>query len=360
MEQNWPELMKNYGPFALLPFTVLVIERLAAKRAHDKRLPEGVRNGVYATAWVMIFVLCGLVVFFWYLSLPAAKEAMMRGRVTGLKAGNTLRASGPETANVRVFTYRDPQQADQLFWRTYSVNPLPDSTSLSFLIDNGDSTREETWRFLFLTRRQYYEPATELHFELKLEEKQLILRNTASGEPEILTGELVVVAASPVNPVLPQLPWVATVWAQTRPSAGVAIANLEANDPLVRLTARKQLASIGPEALKEMDKVLTTPGSTYRAKLGVIVAANQMTAFRPETFGLSAWCEVWKSAQADDQTMKSQANLLLKKQSQTFTTARCRQAQATIAAQKAGSKTATTAVRPAPAARPTSKSLSSR
>ena len=35
MEFNWPQLLQDFGPFALLPFTVLVIERLAASRARE-------------------------------------------------------------------------------------------------------------------------------------------------------------------------------------------------------------------------------------------------------------------------------------------------------------------------------------
>ena len=58
------------------------------------------------------------------------------------------------------------------------------------------------------------------------------------------------------------------------------LANLEADDPLIRLTARKQLASLGRGATNEMAKALASFDSSYRVKLGVIVAANQMPSFR--------------------------------------------------------------------------------
>jgi hypothetical protein len=325
--ENWPELLRSLGPFALLPFVLLFIERLAWKRAHDNKLPEAVRNRVYSTAWIMIFVLCGLVVFFWYLSLPAPKEAVILGKVTGLGPLNMFRGSGPEAANVRVFTYRDPQQTDQLFWRIFSADPLADSTSLAFLVDNTTQNSEETLRFRFLTKKQYYDPLMVLDFVFDPEKRQLTLMNAVSGEPEILKGEPVVVDVLPASPGLLRLPWFGTVWAQTKSKVGVTIANLESSDPLVRLTARKQLASLGPEALMEMNRVLSAPGATYRMKLGVIVAANQMTGFRQEGFGLPAWCEVWKSSLTGDDTLKGQANLLLRKRSPSLNAQQCNSPQ---------------------------------
>jgi hypothetical protein len=347
MEQNWIEWLKDFGPFALLPFTVLVIERLAVKRAHDNKLPEGVRKRVYATAWIMIFILCGLVVCFWYLRLPAPKEAMLRGKITGLAARNTFRASGPEMANVRVFTYRDPQQTDQLFWRTFSVDPLAESDSLTFLIDSSTPDTEETLRFYFPTKKQYYDPSMDLHFVFDPGKKQLTRINGPSA-PDALKGETVVVDVSPATRDLPRLPWFGTVWAQSAPSVAVTIANLESNDPLIRLTARKQLASHGSAAVNAMDRALSAPGATYRTKLGVIVAANQMSGFRQEQFGPSAWCAVWDSAQTGDVTLKSQANLLLRKRSQSLNAEQCRRVQSmTVAPSRGGTKTSTTTARPA-------------
>ncbi|HET9219142.1 MAG TPA: hypothetical protein VFR18_19310 [Terriglobia bacterium] len=325
---EWNELLKNYGPFALLPFTVFVIEKLAFKRVRDTNLPKTVRNTAYAAAWITIFALCGLVVFFWYSLLPAPKEAMIRGKVTGLPILNTFRASGPDMANFRVFTYRDPQQTDQLFWRAYSVDPLAESTTLSILIDHTTPTSEMTWRFHFSTKKQYYDPSMELNFVFDPKEEALKLMNHPSGQPETLKGERVVVDASPASGRLPRLPWFGTVAAQTTPSASATIANLESSDSLVRLTARRQLATLGPTAAKDMDRALSAPGASYRTKLGVIVAANQMPGFRQEQFGLSAWCEVWASAQTGDATLKDQANQLLRKRSPTLTAAQCSRARA--------------------------------
>jgi hypothetical protein len=45
LDMEWNELLKSYGPFALLPFTVFVIEKLAFKRVRDTNLcrkPSGI------------------------------------------------------------------------------------------------------------------------------------------------------------------------------------------------------------------------------------------------------------------------------------------------------------------------------
>ena len=101
------------------------------------------------------------------------------------------------------------------------------------------------------------------------------------------------------------------------------MANLEADDPLIRLTARRQLASLGADATNAMDKALRNPDSSYRLKLGVIVAANEMSGFRPEAFSALAWCGVLRSFQSGDNTMKAQANRLLKKQTKPIDTSLC-------------------------------------
>src|SRR5215203_4007517 len=105
MEMNWPQLLKDYGPFALLPFFILV-ERTAATRAHDVKLPEKTRNRVYAAAWIMIFALSAAVVFIWSHNVVRTKEAMMKGRVTGLGLQQQLRGTIPgQEDDVRVYTY---------------------------------------------------------------------------------------------------------------------------------------------------------------------------------------------------------------------------------------------------------------
>src|SRR5262249_30960262 len=165
MDVNWPQLLQDFGPFALLPFAVVVIERIAAKRAHDHKLPEKIRNFVYATAWFLIFALCLAVVFFWFqLHAPRPGEAMLRGRITGLGIRQQLRATGPDIANVRVFTYRNPQVPDQLFWRAFSVDPLDERAELTFLINNSSQNGDQTFRYPFQASRKFYDGSTELAF----------------------------------------------------------------------------------------------------------------------------------------------------------------------------------------------------
>jgi hypothetical protein len=324
MDANWPQLLQDNGPFALLPFACLVIERTAAKRAHDHELPERTRNGVYAAAWVMIFILCAAVVAFWGMNRPKKEEAMMRGKINGLGILQRLRGTGPETANVRVFTYRDPQQTDQVFWRTYTSSQLPQQTELAFLIDSSTDTSDKIWSYAFHPSKTYYDAFVELHLQYDPRKNTLLFENPATGKQEELPGRQVVTAAdAPRVRKVGHLPWFATVFAQSKLAPGMVIANLEADDPLVRLTARKQLASLGPEAISTMDKALVKPDSSYRVKLGVIVAANQMLGFKPDGFSTSAWCEVWRDAQTGDDAMKTQANLLLKKQDKPVSASSC-------------------------------------
>jgi len=338
-----PQMLQDFGPFALLPFAVLVIERLAWRRARDKALPESTRNRVYASAWVLIFALCAAVVMFWHLSRP--REAMMRGKISGLSAQQRLRASGPETANVRVFTYRNPQQTDQLFWRTFSTEPLDERTELAFLIDNSTRESDDTWRYVFNASRRFYGTSIELNFQYGITDRHLIFSNPVTRKNEELRGHRILVAADTAGPTLAKEAWSLPAFsavlmaqgklpapaAQTKASkpqltlrVETVLTNLEADDPLIRLTARKQLASLGPAATKDMDKALASLDSSYRVKLGVIVAANQMENFRPDSFNAQAWCEIWRASQTGDDTLKMQASVLLKKQPKPIDRSWCR------------------------------------
>jgi hypothetical protein len=330
MDVNWPQQLQNFGPFALLPFVVIVIERIAANRARDQKLPESIRNRVYAFAWILIFMLCVTVVVIWFMSRASKpSEAMMRGRITGLGSRQQLRASGPDTVNLRVFTYRNPLEPDQLFWRAFSTDPL-DDTELAFVINTSTPEgSDKTYRFPFRAYKTFYNDSTELMFTYDSAKNVITFDNPMSHKSDELNGEpIVVVSNAPptVEQAINQLPGFGVLFAQSSvrlPPAAV-ISNLESDDVLVRLTARRQLASIGPEATKAMDKALVgPPASSYRVKLGVIVAAVQMPNFRAESLSPAAWCEVWNASQASDDTLKTQASLLLKKQTTPVTASSC-------------------------------------
>lgn len=313
METNWPQLLQNLGPFALLPFTALVLERVAYARARDPKIPAGTRNWVYATAWVVIFALCGLVIYFWLPNRPRQQEAMMRGRIYGLSVQHRLRATGPDSAHVRVFTYRNPQQVDQLYWRTFSNNPLDDKSEIVFLLDLSSHDSEQTLRFPFRAHTAYYGPSVEVSLRYDGSRRKLVFENSPAGKPEEIDGTPVVLADA-LAPPRGGLARFFTVHAQSQPALVSLLARLESDDPLIRLTARKQLAGLGPEAVSAIDRILGNIDSSYRARLGVIVAANEMPALRASSLSAAAWCEVWRSSQTGDETLKTQAGLLLKKQ----------------------------------------------
>jgi HEAT repeat protein len=60
------------------------------------------------------------------------------------------------------------------------------------------------------------------------------------------------------------------------------ISSLQSNDSSLRRSARTRLAEIGHAAFKPMMEAFREPGPTYRTRLGVLVALNEML---PEDFG---------------------------------------------------------------------------
>jgi hypothetical protein len=328
MQINWPQLLQDYGPFALLPFTVVVIERTAAKRAHDVNLPEKTRNRVYAAAWIMIFTLCIAVVFIWWHNVFRTKEAMMKGRVTNLDIDQQLRGTTRgQQDDVRVYTWRNPILTHEVSWRAFSTRPLPEQTELAFVIASSTKDSEETLMFPFKVSQRFYDASMDLQFHYDPMNKELMFDNPATLKPENVPGKQTDILPSKSSGELRlrRPPWFGAVMAQAKRKLSLSevMANLEADDPLIRLTARRQLASLGAEATYAMDNALRNLDSSYRVKLGVIVAANAMSGFRPEAFSALAWCGVLRAVQSGDNTMKTQANRLLKKQAKPIDISLC-------------------------------------
>ncbi len=336
MDVNWPQLLQDYGPFALLPFALMAIERIAAKRALDHSLPEKIRNRVYASAWILIFVLCAAVVGFWFQNRPKAKEAMMRGRITGLGVQEQFRGSGPDTANVRVFTYRDPQETERLFWRVFSVDTLDERTQLSLYIDTSAPGSERTRTYLFKANRKFYDDGSEVLLTYDPMREAIVFDDPTTHHPQVLEAisknpviARGVESSSSIGHFFEHFPGFAVLLAQAqaaqtrvKPPVNTIIANLDSEDALVRLTARRQLAEVGAAAIPDMDEALVNAGSSYRVRLGVIVAANQMPDFALG-FSPAAWCRVWEASQTGDDTLKTQASVLLRRQKKPVNVSSC-------------------------------------
>ena len=157
-----------------------------------------------------------------------------------------------------------------------------------------------------------------------------------SGKQDELNAEPIVIAwnaPSMAEQAISHFPGFEVLLAQSpggQQRVGAVIENLDSDDVLVRLTARRQLAALGPEAKTAMDNALVNPASSYRARLGVIVAANQIPSFKPDSFTPEAWCGVWNASQAGDDTLRTQANLLLKKRATPIDASSCKTRQAPV------------------------------
>ncbi|MGD0580906.1 MAG: hypothetical protein ABSC08_18520 [Bryobacteraceae bacterium] len=264
----------------------------------------------------MIFALCGAVMYFWWLGSSLREtEAVLRGKVTGLGTTYLFRATGPDGANVRVFQYRDLNRPDQLLWRAYSASRLDEKTPIDLLVDASTRNSDEIWRFPFAPRLNYYGRSMELNFSYDPGTHQLKCENCPGSPPVVLNGKKVVVSAAATQDKDGSgLSYFGVVRAQNNPSTKDLVRYLDADDPAVRLKARQQLSLAGPQASQEMDKALASTDSSYRVRLGIIIAANEAKLFQLTHFSTLAWCAVWGAEQTGDETMKEQARRLLSKQ----------------------------------------------
>lgn len=276
--REWIPSLFTYGPFAILPLLVFVVERiLNSRKKHAEQAEKKTYRILYVSNWIVILGSIVYCVIFWTVTYGGKPEII--GTIENLSNREIL-----ATTQADLFLnkkYKTNSVSDYQ-WRLVSDKPFPNGKKVSLTIavfkpeiekDGVLITPDpDLWEYKLPIESYFYKE------EVLLKRKQNKLFLDHNGTETELKGE-------PLrNNALPKpdedsaswaiLPVAHAQAAQTSFSPEDFTIGLESPDIIVRRRARAELANQDPAViLPWIDQVLNGK-SSYRLRLGVIVALN--------------------------------------------------------------------------------------
>ena len=303
--EAWVKLLYTYGPFAILVFFVFVTERKT--RAAKNEAPRDEKSKMmllYLLNWVVIF---GLVVFslyaWWRINL--AEEAEIKGHIANL--------TGKEVASTRrpasLFLNRDylgVGRADYL-WRLVAPKRFKEGDKVTIVFDPGLGESFVTDNELTI-KSSFYD--SEVGMSYNREANKLYVQD---GNKVVELPQSHNLISSAPDPEPTWSLFGTTVYAQAGFNGQAYSASLESPDPVIRRQARADLAKQGGNAIPWINDVLSNSETSYRVKLGVIVALNNMSYVGQGTLSPTALTTVQSAAFNKDDALRNEANSFLDK-----------------------------------------------
>jgi hypothetical protein len=300
-------MLYKTGPFGILVVFLFVMERRTRSLlvGHLKK-PVGV--AVYILNWVTILVLCVVTVVIWIKLNVPGKEATIKGRLIGLRPNESL-ASPFENLYLRR-VYGSDTHSDYV-WRIISNSPLPSGASVPLYVDRSLPGHEDVEIFELKIDTSFYTNDVSLTYDAT---RKNLLVTDADGGHTVRKLSQIMGRAEPS--LLARLrTWLAGATVLLAQSSGTdsISSRLQADDPVVRLTARDELASRGTSAMTYIDEVLSDRQSSYRLRVGVIVALNKMSSGR-DRLSRQAKCTIISATRDPDVLLSEQAAAFLTKE----------------------------------------------
>jgi len=292
-----------YGPFALLALLVFVMEGKARRQLKESNASQRVRVSIYVGVWLAIFVCGAITVWIWVaLNIPG-NEQVIRGRLIGLQCTEDFRSKREMFAR-KIYDKKDCEVA----FRIISPNKLEPNTQIDLWVDlstPGHEDPDAETPYALPISADFYGANKEILLDYDRKAHQLKMQTGKGWTVLSKVG-----ATAQLGQHSPSWWTVATDWVM--PSALAQVSNLqsisqrlESNDTIVRVDARNELARMGQAAVPFIEEILNDQRSSYRLRLGVLVALNKMYAVQVSR---SASCVILKATQDSDPTIRSEAN----------------------------------------------------
>jgi hypothetical protein len=310
----WVKLLSTYGPFALLVFFVFVVERKARlamnKAAQEDRLPFTL---VYFANWAAIFALVGFALYA-YIHANLRSEHTIHGRFNNL-SGTAVISSRDENLYMRRHYHPSGGRFD-LIWRLITDKRLEDGAKVCCVFDRGKDFNPESMTYRvtshdFTVQKSYYESDFKVVIEYQQDDDKMYL--IVNDEKEEIPGNPFGMD-NDTGPKYGKNFFIREAHAVEPFSPSAFAKRLESYDPIIRYDASVELAKHGSAALPWIQKVLLDRKSTYRIRLGVLVALNKMDDVSSSALGTSTIdAIVFASVRDHDATLRQQANRVIKK-----------------------------------------------
>jgi len=296
-------LLFTYGPAALLVFLVIVAEPKARNFYGETKHKAGIF--VIVTIWMSIFALTAVIAMVWIDSNQSPCGAIIRGRLIGLDATEEMKSPFEALYLQRVY---GAKSRFDFVWLIATKKKIPAGTPVDLYLNRGSPEREDLTVYELPIASDFYDPEREVTLSYDRQKRRLLLR----GVQGVTALNVVSPEATLFFPRLRRksqfnLRLVHLADAQPPDDLRSLSTRLQSDDPVIRVQARSDLAQMGQSALPYVEEVLTTNSSSYRLRLGAIVALNSMAKFKPDSLSPQANCSVVQASHGSDPYLREQA-----------------------------------------------------
>ena len=312
MDENAVKLLFTYGPFALLILFLFVVEAKVRGALKDTSVPSKVSVPIYCATWVVIFALCGAVVYIWIL-FNVTREATIAGTFSNIGASQSV------SSRYNLYLHRSYNTGDSFDydWRLVTPHPIAQGTKVDF--DFAASPTAIPTRHPFSIEKSFYDSPVAIRYvsrtqKLVLEhdgkttELPSIDDNTRMDLPDSTPGFglMPVVFAAQAGP---------SSRSMVKASRATVYERLDAVDPVIRRDARYELIALGKEELPRMEQHLVADKSSIRLRVGVLSAINAMKGLDDNDLENDAYLAIVRAASSPDSSLANEAYLFFARHS---------------------------------------------
>lgn len=297
--ESWIKLLYTYGPFAILVFFVFVTERKSRIAKNEAPRDEKARlMVVYLLNWVIIF---GLVLFSMYawtrINLDA--EPTIKGRIENLSGREVISTGSAYFYVHRVYVV--PGRAEYM-WRLVGPKKFAEGEKITIVLDPNDPNLGEAGitNNELTIKKGFYDHEVRISYRRNLNK----LYVDDGGQTVELPQSQQTIAEQPKETWDFFSP---TAFAQGAYQSDAFVSSLESPDPVIRRKARADLARQGAAAVPWIEDVLANPKSSYRLKLGTIIALNNMSAVNTQALRPSTIAAIQRGATDSDEALRNES-----------------------------------------------------
>lgn len=324
---DWVRLLFTYGPFGLIVFFLFFAEARARSAwrtapAREKKLMAG----LYLATWAVIFGLTIFSAHVWKV-LNVKDEFVLQGRFGIFE---------PDEQVVGRYTdglfLRKIYQSDGTFhyeWRLVSRSQLEEGSKIRLTVEKGNERSEKAVDYLITVKSDFLRTGLELTYD------------RGAGKVLFPGGEAEIVAPTRRKEIQGQGWSLFPAAHAAEPfSSAQYKKRLESSDLVIRRDARTDLAKEGAAALPWIQSVLADGDSSYRLKLGVIIALDEMPNVKLDSFPPRSIQGLVEASVDRDETLRGEARRVLRHKATWALEGPIRQAIKESAAQSNAQRTA--------------------
>ena len=298
--EAWIKLLYTYGPFAILVFLVFVTERKTRTAMKEAARDEKPRmTMVYLLNWAVIF---GLVLFSMYAwtRINLNDEPTIKGRIENLTGREVISTGSAFFYVHRVYVV--PGRAEYM-WRLVGSKRLDEGEKIMIVLDPNDPVLGEAGitNNELTIKKSFYD--REVRISYRRDTNKLYIDE--AGKPvELPQSQQLIAEAEPKSS------WdflSTTAFAQGQFQSAPYISSLESPDPVIRRNARADLARQGASAVPWIEDCWNNPKSSYRLRLGTLIALNNMSAVNTQSLRPSTIAEFQRASSDPDEAMRTEA-----------------------------------------------------